>query len=103
MGARPTPVVTEEKVFLPSADELRAAEMEQALEVDACSHLLLHCNMKPLFHTRWKVLLEPLVCAICSLMTTTQLGRGEAAVRSGRKWMVLNLSARLRVVLVLQL
>ena len=31
--ARLTPVVTEEKVFLPSADELRAAEMEQALEV----------------------------------------------------------------------
>jgi len=28
-------VVTEEKVFLPSADELRAAEMEQALEVES--------------------------------------------------------------------
>merc|ERR1712228_536041 len=33
--ARLTPVVTEEKVFLPSADELRAAEMEQALEVES--------------------------------------------------------------------
>ena len=32
--ARLTPVVTEERVFLPSADELRAAEMEQALEVE---------------------------------------------------------------------
>ena len=71
--------------------------MEQALEVGSCSSLLLHCNVKPLFDyliIRWKVLSEPLVCAICSLMTTTQLGRGEAAVKSGRKWMVLNLSAR---------
>merc|ERR550532_1542385 len=33
--ARLTPVVTEERVFLPSADELRAAEMEQALEVES--------------------------------------------------------------------
>ena len=31
--ARLTPVVTEEKVFLPSAEELRAAEIDQALEV----------------------------------------------------------------------
>ena len=37
--ARLTPVVTEERVFLPSADELRAAEMEQALEVQS---LLAH-------------------------------------------------------------
>merc|ERR1719189_1948444 len=33
--ARLTPVVTEEKVFLPTAEELRAAEMEQALEVES--------------------------------------------------------------------
>ena len=31
--ARLTPVVTEERSFLPSAEELRAAEMEAALEV----------------------------------------------------------------------
>ena len=29
-----TPVVTEEKVFLPSADQLREAEMAAALEVE---------------------------------------------------------------------
>merc|ERR1712192_279074 len=46
---------------------------------------------------RWKVLSEPLVCAICSLMTMTQLARGEAAVKSGRKWMVPNLSATVLV------
>merc|ERR1712112_390118 len=33
--ARLTPVVTEERVFLPTADELRAAEMDQALEVES--------------------------------------------------------------------
>jgi len=33
--ARLTPVVTEEKVFLPSAEELRAAEIDQALEVES--------------------------------------------------------------------
>merc|ERR1719220_1961006 len=33
--ARLTPVVTEEKVFLPTAEELRAAEIEQALEVES--------------------------------------------------------------------
>ena len=31
--ARLTPVVTEERSFLPSAEELKAAEMEAALEV----------------------------------------------------------------------
>merc|ERR1712083_750454 len=33
--ARLTLVVTEEKVFLPTAEELRAAEIEQALEVES--------------------------------------------------------------------
>ena len=104
--ARLTPVVTEEKVFLPSADELRAAEMEQALEVGS---LLIHiffylCNyntwalLDTSLITRWKVPSEPLVCEICSPMTMIR-GREEAAVKSGRKWMAPNLSARLVIYL----
>ena len=58
-------MVTEEKVFLPTAEELRAAEIEQALEVGSITFFHLFCIfiydvLYIIMIVRWKVRLDPL-------------------------------------------
>ena len=93
-------MVTEEKVFLPTAEELRAAEIEQALEVGSITFFHFFCifydNIRysiilyVIMIDRWKVRLEPLVFATCSPTTASRSEIGGAAVRSGRRWMARN-------------
>ena len=88
-------MVTEEKVFLPTAEELRAAEIEQALEVGSITFFQFFCIfiydvLYVIMIVRWKVRLEPLVFATCSPTTASRSEIGGAAVRSGRRWMARN-------------